>query len=77
MSETTIVALVAAVLGAIPPTLVSLANFRRSRTLVSDVAVIHTLVNSNLTTIKQELAEAKEEIAALREQLLPLKEEHP
>ncbi len=76
MSDTVIIALIAglpAAITALAGLVVSLKNGRKADTMatkVDDAAVrqqeIHTLVNSNLTKVKDDLADAKAQILALK-----------
>ncbi len=76
MTDTITMALIAglpATLTALTGLIVSIKNGRKTDavvTKVDDAAVkqqeIHTLVNSNLTKVKDDLAEAKAEITALK-----------
>lgn len=63
-----------AIIGALPATLtaaagliVSLKNGRKADAAVVKQEEIHTLVNSNMTAVKNDLADAKNEIAALKD----------
>jgi hypothetical protein len=66
MSETFWVAIVAAAIGAVPPTLAALAAVRATKLVSVKADEIHTLTNSKMTAVKEELAEAKTEIINLQ-----------
>lgn len=72
MSEQTLTTVIVAVLAAIPPTLVAFAamlssirNAKKADAIISKTDEIHTLANSQLSTVTATLAVANEKIAGL------------
>jgi hypothetical protein len=66
VSEPFWVAVIAAVIGAIPPTLAALAAVRQTKRISAKADEIHDLTNSKMTAVKDELTEAKTEIINLQ-----------
>lgn len=80
MSDATIIAIVTALVAAIPPTIMALAALRvsqkntviaedtnhKAEVLVEQTEKIHDLTNSNLTAVKADLVAATEQIKDLQ-----------
>ena len=66
-------AIIIAFLAALPPTIVAIAAMIQAKAnakiIIGKNDEIHTLVNSNLTEVKDKLAEANKRIAQLLERL--------
>jgi hypothetical protein len=58
MSEAGTLALLVALIAAVPPTMVAWATLRRTKQVERNTEVIHDLTNSNLATVKAQLATA-------------------
>lgn len=65
MSETLVVAIVTAVLTALPPTILAIASLIQGRKIIHKADEIHTLTNSNLTKVTADLALATKRIEIL------------